>query len=130
MLLLVLLTSQAVPDVCPEVWISGPVGLSPKHPASVSGSFSIPGQTWLPEALAAVRGSMSCLPFQVSPTWKRNLPAEFSLLWYLLPAWSLGDLQIVTRSGLRTWTLRVVTGESLGHILGSECVAAFLGNGK
>lgn len=48
----------------------------------------------------------------------------------VFPDWNLADLQIITRSGLRKWTLKMVFGDSFGQVLRFECIAAFLANGK
>ena len=114
---------------CSEARIPGPEGLTPKHPSSVSRSFSIPGWTLLPEGPASAILIISCVPLWFSTTWKRSLHVKFSLFWYLFPDWNLPDLRIIPRSGSRKQTRKMVFGDSSGPVLRLECMVAFPANG-
>ena len=72
----------------------------------------------------------SCLPFWFSTTCVKSLHVEFSLVWYLFPDWTLADVKIITRNGLRKQTLKMVFGDSIGHAIRFEGRAEFHANGN
>lgn len=125
------------PDSSSEVWFSGLEGLTAKHLSPHTCDLSllflhprVETASWRYSYHCMTLYDTSCLPFWFSTTCVKSLHVGFSLVRYLFTDWTLADVKIITRNGLRKQTLKMVFGDSIGHAIRFEGRAEFHANGN